>query len=403
MYAAATLQLAALVACASAIYEDQIGKFDWRQENVGCPRQIHVERAKGLRHTHVLVSTEADMVASLQASTGQIVWKQQLEHSSSSSSPLTFTAASKSLITFTNNNDVVRAWDRETGILLWETQISQIANRDAHVTALSLANGQYKWSRNEENIKDWIGSMPGSQMLTSVGGVAGVELSVVRIDITNGATAKLQKLNASWFKKEKCTLSDTLLSCFDETGFHVADLSSDPVTVHHTALPAVHSIMKLNTRDLLLVNSHTNTYVYRLTLSEPPTLMLELEKVEAVATSDRHDFLAVATAAHELIVYDAVKGELLFRAQILEKDLAPFKMISFIGSGQEFEFAVVLEDCRLIYLVGSSNKLAKEWIRHEALSTVTSVEMVDLPLSEAQADIESEFATDGGNFQFFFG
>ncbi|VDN31730.1 unnamed protein product, partial [Gongylonema pulchrum] len=269
MYAAATLQLAALVASVSAIYEDQIGKFDCVE---AAARAFFFFFFQPSTNIHSCLK----------------VWK-------------------KSQVLISNGNVFIF--------------------RDAHVTALSLANGQYKWSRNEENIKDWIGSMPGSQMLTSVGGVAGAELSVVRIDITNGATAKLQKLNASWFDKEKCTLSDTLLSCFDETGFHVADLSSDPVTVHHTALPAVHSIMKLNTRDLLLVNSHTNTYVYRVTLSEPPTLLLELEKVEAVATSDRHDFLAVATAAHELIVYNAIKGELLFRAQILEKDLAPFKMI----------------------------------------------------------------------------
>lgn len=126
----------------------------------------------------------------------------------------------------------------------------------------------------------------------------------------------------------------------------------------------------------------------------------QVEAVSSYMAVDGRNFLAVVTSANNIVVYDAVKGEQLFTGRIPEKDMAPVKLISFIGTGQEFEFAVVLEDCRFIYLVDSSDKLVKEWIRHEALSTIISVEMVDLPLSEAQVDIESEFAADGGCFFF---
>lgn len=77
----------------------------------------------------------------------------------------------------------------------------------------------------------------------------------------------------------RCTSSDTLLLCFGDKGFYVADLSSDPVSVHHTALQSIVGIPKLNTRELLVVNSLTNTHIYRLTLSKPPALLLVLEKV----------------------------------------------------------------------------------------------------------------------------
>lgn len=124
----------------------------------------------------------------------------------------------------------------------------------------------------------------------------------------------------------------------------------------------------------------------------------QTEAVSSHLAASGQNLLAFATSANNMIVYNAVSGEQLFTGSIPEKDSSPIKLISFIETSKEFEFAVVLEDCRFVYLVGSSNRLAREWIRHEALSTITSVEMVDLPLSEAQADIESEFASDDGSF-----
>lgn len=127
-------------------------------------------------------------------------------------------------------------------------------------------------------------------------------------------------------------------------------------------------------------------------------VIFQVEALFSHVTPTGQNLFAVATSENNIIIYDAMNGEQLFTGIIPEKEPAPIKMFSFIKTRNEFEFAVVLEDCRFVYFVGLSNKLAKEWIRHEALSTITSVEMVDLPLSEAQADIESEFASDDGLF-----
>lgn len=40
-------------------------------------------------------------------------------------------------------------------------------------------------------------------MLTVVGGTEGAELTVVRIDVSNGEIVKMQKLSSSWFSREK--------------------------------------------------------------------------------------------------------------------------------------------------------------------------------------------------------
>uniref|UniRef100_A0AAF5PXW2 ER membrane protein complex subunit 1 n=1 Tax=Wuchereria bancrofti TaxID=6293 RepID=A0AAF5PXW2_WUCBA len=409
------LWFAAMFTTVSAIYEDQIGKFDWHSEYVGCARELYMEQLKGTKLPHIFVSTEADMIASLKASTGQIAWRQQLEHSSTLQ--LSFSSAA-SLIIVTKDSGVVRAWDRDSGVLVWETQIQQITPswkkaktlisngnvfilRGAHITALFLGSGQLKWATSTSNIESYIGSIlePQSQILTLVGGVDGAELAVIQIDIRNGAVVKVRNLSASWFNQERCVLSNMLLQCFDNRGFYVIDLSLDPLNVHHTSLQSVVQIPSLNIGGVMIVYTLTNTYVYHINLPEPPMLLLKLEKVEAASshvTTSGQSLLAIATSTNNIIVYDAANGEQLFTGSIPEKDPAPIKLFSFTGTSKEFEFAVVLEDCRFIYLVGSSNQLAKEWIRHEALSTITSVEMIDLPLSEAQADIESEFASDGG-------
>ncbi|VBB27041.1 unnamed protein product [Acanthocheilonema viteae] len=97
------LWFAAMFVTVSAIYKDQIGKFDWHREYVGCAQELHMERLKSTKLPHIFVSTEIDIIASLKASTGQIV-----------------------IITITKDSEVVRAWNRDSGILVWETQIQQI-------------------------------------------------------------------------------------------------------------------------------------------------------------------------------------------------------------------------------------------------------------------------------------
>ncbi|VDM92988.1 unnamed protein product [Onchocerca ochengi] len=88
-----SLWFATIFAAILAIHEDQIGKFDWHREYVGCVRELHMERLKGMKLPQIFVSTEANMIASLKASTGQIAWRQQLEPSSTLQ--LSFSSTSK--------------------------------------------------------------------------------------------------------------------------------------------------------------------------------------------------------------------------------------------------------------------------------------------------------------------
>lgn len=94
------------------------------------------------------------------------------------------------------------------------------------------------------------------------------------------------------------------------------------------------------------------------------------------------------TEAHEKnVVFSGVLKDYAGRA---------IKDLTLAVAGREFELITVGDDCKVDLYVSAYNELISEWSRHEALSTITSVEMVELPLSEAQAGIESEFTSDGG-------
>jgi len=71
--AAAALVLACCCGVASAIYEDQVGEFDWVQQHVGAVTQA-VAAGK-----LTFVGTDAGVVACLNTRTGALGWRQVLE------------------------------------------------------------------------------------------------------------------------------------------------------------------------------------------------------------------------------------------------------------------------------------------------------------------------------------
>lgn len=96
---------------------------------------------------------------------------------------------------------------------------------------------------------------------------------------------------------------------------------------------------------------------------------------------------------------------------------APVKSVHFIGSTSTGIYQILITrcDCRVDFyeaakqindvfdsFVPEAIDATLEWVRFEALASISKVEMIDLPLSEAQARIETEFDAANGWFSFFF-
>ncbi|RHY35446.1 hypothetical protein DYB32_000109 [Aphanomyces invadans] len=125
--------LNASVRVLSALYEDQIGLFDWHREGLG--ELTHAvfpsKNSKDVKISKALyVASRANVLAKLDAKTSAVEWRHILPETSIDS--LHFADAHASLLTLstsihnalrTGNATVARQWDAVNGRLLWETNL----------------------------------------------------------------------------------------------------------------------------------------------------------------------------------------------------------------------------------------------------------------------------------------
>lgn len=136
------LGLLLALATASALYEDQAGKWDWRQRFVGRVKQIssyHLSSAQS-----IVVTTDKNVLASIFVRNGSINWRQVFERRDSDLPSNAINAVSsgdehyglntkaepQSLITVSGNGRYVRSWDPLFGVLEWETSVPQDIIKD---------------------------------------------------------------------------------------------------------------------------------------------------------------------------------------------------------------------------------------------------------------------------------
>lgn len=118
-------------------------------------------------------------------------------------------------------------------------------------------------------------------------------------------------------------------------------------------------------------------------------------------------FAIYSESTKKLQIFDQNTKKEVATIEIPSDKLAPVKQFALleVDNGQLFEIVVVRHDCRVdFYEARRSEKTATlEWSRFEGLATISSVEMVDLPLSDSQATIETEFSVpDGNDFELIF-
>uniref|UniRef100_A0A8C4QK75 EMC1 first beta-propeller domain-containing protein n=1 Tax=Eptatretus burgeri TaxID=7764 RepID=A0A8C4QK75_EPTBU len=146
-----------LAGFSAALYEDQAGKFDWRQQYVGRVATARWEGQTGPAR-RLLLATNHHLVAALNPRNGHLLWRQQLPNQEG---PLNFFLHQGSA-TVTVSGRLARAWDLALGVLAWETllppgrvQGALLLGNDPHhlvvlqmktVTLLTLTGGHISWS-----------------------------------------------------------------------------------------------------------------------------------------------------------------------------------------------------------------------------------------------------------------
>ncbi|XP_020276336.1 ER membrane protein complex subunit 1 [Asparagus officinalis] len=102
----------------TALYEDQVGLADWHQKYIGKVKQAIFQTQKAGRK-RVVVSTEENIIASLDLRRGDIFWR----HVLGKNDPVgqIDIALGKYVVTLSSEGSMLRAWNLPDGLLIWES------------------------------------------------------------------------------------------------------------------------------------------------------------------------------------------------------------------------------------------------------------------------------------------
>ncbi|KAG6553490.1 hypothetical protein Mapa_004402 [Marchantia paleacea] len=104
--------------CCEALYEDQVGVWDWHQQYIGKVKHA-VFQTQGSGRKRVIVGTEEDAIASLNLRTGEVYWRRVLGENDSINALDIING--KYVITLSKDGSNVRAWHLPDGALVWES------------------------------------------------------------------------------------------------------------------------------------------------------------------------------------------------------------------------------------------------------------------------------------------
>ncbi|GMT14592.1 hypothetical protein PFISCL1PPCAC_5889, partial [Pristionchus fissidentatus] len=411
------------------LFEDQIGKFDWRQRFVGCPTQVSLDRSRSGRIDNILLTSKEQAVAAISLNNGEIAWRRIQEKNTTDDIP--FATSEQLMVTVTDNGRSVRGWEKAKGGLRWNVWLTDTPSTSVSVGAtgdlVAVVSGNtiygiegsditsYSW-KGVITKSDWSrvstmapSSSTGSSSLTRselvlVTGISGQKVTLTPIDASGLSSEGSVSIAANWFDPERCLISREIIWCLSSSGSITAlPLSTSAKAFTLVAKPG--SLRPLSIPHSIAVVGETETTVYQLKGAEIKQTLSIPFSVDAIegssldGDSDDRGVVIVAHSIYSIAVYELEKGTILAKATLHSSpSRVPISSLLLSSpsssSPSEYQAVAVSSDCRIESLVLDVKQTGEpfiEWTREEALARVTKVEMLDLPLSELQASIESEF------------
>ncbi|XP_062101167.1 uncharacterized protein LOC133807046 isoform X1 [Humulus lupulus] len=223
-----------------SLYEDQVGLMDWHQQYIGKVKQavFHTQKAGRKR---VVVSTEENVVASLDLRHGEIFWRHVL--GSNDAVDGIDIALGKYVITLSSGGGILRAWNLPDGQMVWESflQVSKSSKSllsiptnlkvdkdnlilifgNGCLHAVSSVDGEIVWKKDfaAESVEVQQIIRPfDSEIIYALGSVGSSQFEVFSINARNGNL--LNKNGAVFpgdFSGEMLLVSDDLVVALDAT------------------------------------------------------------------------------------------------------------------------------------------------------------------------------------------
>uniref|UniRef100_A0A452G684 ER membrane protein complex subunit 1 n=1 Tax=Capra hircus TaxID=9925 RepID=A0A452G684_CAPHI len=447
MAAAAASRLwlwAALLIPVAAVYEDQVGKFDWRQQYVGKLKFASLEFSPGSKK--LVVATEKNVIAALNSRTGEILWR-HVDKGTAEGVVDAMLLCGQDAITVSNGGRIMRSWETNIGGLNWEVTLDSgsfqalglVGLQEAvrHVAVLKkttlalhhLSSGHPKWVEHlpeSDSIHYQMVYSYGSGVVWALGVVPFSHVNVVKFNVEDGEIIQQVRVSTPWLRSlaGACGVVDeAVLVCPDpssrslqtlalETEWELRQTPLQSLDLEFASgfqprvLPTQPSPVDPSRAQffLQLSPSHYALLHYRhgvlsLLKNFPQAALVSFattgEKTVAAVMTCRNEILGLPlgdfalgnscsrrlldTAITFSLEQNGTRPERLYIQVFLKKD-------DSVG----YRALVQTEDHLLLFLQQLAGRVVL-WSREESLAEVVCLEMVDLPLTGAQAELEGEF------------
>ncbi|XP_050573758.1 ER membrane protein complex subunit 1 isoform X4 [Bombus affinis] len=372
------------------LYEDQVGKFDWKQNYVGKIKFASFDTVSTAKK--IIVATEENVIAALNLKSGQILWRRVLEKGYAGRIRALGGIADGDLVSVSGGVPaIVRAWDLATGHLLHEWPIAE-QNHDRIKDV--------KW-----HIKD--GTLHHILPIYN----SGVE--VTSYDSKTGDKLKTRRVSAPFITQEtECVLAAPYLACLKGDSslailllVHLFDTHSQPqsVTINTIfgagAQGPYHLESVLGEEPVVSISADNNQRKRILLVGEVPVPIqrdIAEDSMLYIVSVDNEKVLLETTYKNgvtEIVASELLTSKPMSNLSIVVTHnslLSPTIMASVCPrqtKGVTCRHLLASEDHSVALL--QHNKLV--WAREEALASIVAVEIIELPMSDRDQEIETEF------------
>ncbi|KAK5923439.1 hypothetical protein CgunFtcFv8_000409 [Champsocephalus gunnari] len=434
------LNFVILCSTVGAVFEDQVGKFDWRQQYVGKVIFSNFD-AQSQSSKKVIVATENNVFASLNIRTGELFWR-HVDAIGPEGKIDALLHHGQDALLVVGDGRLLRSWEINIGGLNWEIVLDSgsfqsaclIGQQDIvkHVavlkkTAISLhylSNGHQKWIENlpESETVDYQSVYSGGNGEVYVLGIVPhSHIAIVVYSLDDGEIIRQFSVEAPWLSNIQAScavIGEGMLTCTDSATVSMYMLDLETQT-EMSQIP-LQSLGLEVTPGFQPVLRSTQPNAARPPLSEfflqvgpEQHLLLQLNDGQIVTLRDFNPALLVSfattgektiaavmspknTTACSVNLFSAETGRRLLDTTLIfpldPNGGKPEELYvqAFLKKDDSVGYRVMVqtEDHTLTFIQQPGRVM---WTREEALSDVVTMEMVDLPLTGTQAELEGEF------------
>ncbi|XP_064445917.1 ER membrane protein complex subunit 1 isoform X9 [Mirounga angustirostris] len=418
---------AALLVLAAAVYEDQVGKFDWRQQYVGKLKFASLEFSPGSKK--LVVATEKNVIAALNSRTGEILWR-HVDKGTAEGAVDAMLLYGQDAITVSNGGRIMRSWETNIGGLNWEITLDSGSDSIHYQMMYSYGSGVV-WAlgvvpfshvnivkfnvEDGEIVQQVRVSTPWLQSLTGACGV--VDEAVLVCPDPSSRSLQTLALETEWELRQIPLQS---LDLEFAGGFQPRVLPTQPNPVdpsraqfflqlspsHYALLQYHHGVLSLlKTFPQAALVSFATTG--EKTVAAVVTCRSEMQKPSGSEDGSLGSFAEKPSAQDSLTCFNqtyTINLYLVETGRRLLDTTIPFSLEQngtrperlfvqvFLKKDDSVGYRALVqtEDHLLLFLQQLAGKVVL-WGREESLAEVVCLEMVDLPLTGAQAELEGEF------------